>query len=127
MYCCGPDGLLTTSRAACESWPPHTLRSERFVAAERPQGGDQPFTLRLRSGGSVVVPPGQSTLEALRSLRGDTLSSCRQGICGTCEVGIIDGVPDHRDSVLTDTDREAGDCILVCVSRSLTKILTLDL
>jgi ferredoxin len=28
------------------------------------------------------------------------LSSCREGTCGTCETLVLDGIPDHRDSVL---------------------------
>jgi ferredoxin len=57
----------------------------------------------------------------------DTLSSCRQGICGTCETGVLEGLPDHRDSILADHEREANDCMFVCVSRSRTDRLVLDL
>ncbi|MDX6740442.1 2Fe-2S iron-sulfur cluster binding domain-containing protein [Actinocorallia sp. A-T 12471] len=39
--------------------------------------------------------------------------SCGQGMCGTCETTVLDGTPDHRDSLLDDADRAAGDRILV--------------
>ncbi|HEV2537791.1 MAG TPA: 2Fe-2S iron-sulfur cluster binding domain-containing protein, partial [Streptosporangiaceae bacterium] len=55
------------------------------------------------------------------------LSSCAEGTCGTCETGVLSGLPDHRYSVLTDDERAAGDCMMVCVSRSCTARLVLDL
>ncbi|MCP9965226.1 2Fe-2S iron-sulfur cluster-binding protein [Actinomadura madurae] len=55
------------------------------------------------------------------------LSSCRQGLCGTCETPVLEGEPDHRDSILDDGEREAGDCMFVCVSRSRSDRLVLDL
>lgn len=128
VYCCGPEGLIAAAVRACESWPRHALRTERFVAPAQPSvSGDRTFTLRLRSGPELQVPPGVSTLEALSSLGVNVLSSCRQGICGTCEVGVLSGVPDHRDSVLTQSEREAGDCMLACVSRAHSAALTVDL
>jgi ferredoxin len=55
------------------------------------------------------------------------LSSCREGTCGTCETEVIEGVPDHRDSVLTEPEREAGELMMICVSRSRSPRLVLDL
>jgi ferredoxin len=55
------------------------------------------------------------------------LSSCAEGTCGTCETGVINGLPDHRDSVLTPDERDANDCMLICVSRSCSERLVLDL
>jgi ferredoxin len=55
------------------------------------------------------------------------LSSCGEGTCGTCEVAVVEGIPDHRDSVLDAEQREAGDCMMICVSRSSTPRLVLNL
>jgi pyrrolidone-carboxylate peptidase len=55
------------------------------------------------------------------------LSSCAEGTCGTCETAVLGGRPDHRDSVLTEEERRAGDCMMICVSRSCTARLVLDL
>jgi ferredoxin len=54
------------------------------------------------------------------------LSSCRQGTCGTCETPVLDGVPDHRDSLLSESERAASRSMFVCVSRSCTDRLVLD-
>jgi len=55
------------------------------------------------------------------------LSSCSEGTCGTCETAVLEGEPDHRDSVLTDEEQEANDCMMICVSRSRCPRLVLDL
>ncbi|MDT7618834.1 MAG: hypothetical protein QOF00_6281 [Pseudonocardiales bacterium] len=129
IYCCGPAPLLDAVDTACAHWPEHTLRVERFVAQEQeaPVRAD-PFEVELaRTGAVVTVTPDLSVLEAVRSAGADVLSSCRQGTCGTCETAVLAGVPDHRDSILADADRAAGDCMFVCVSRSIGDRLVLDL
>ncbi len=129
VYCCGPAPLLDAVEKACAGWPPHSLRVERFTAQE--QGApvrSTPFAVELaRSGATVTVDPSVSVLEAVRAAGADVLSSCREGTCGTCETGVVAGVPDHRDSILDDADRAAGDCMFVCVSRSIGDRLVLDL
>jgi ferredoxin-NADP reductase len=129
IYCCGPSRLLAAMETACAGLPPYTLRTERFVAEE--QGAPArtaPFEVELaRTGATVTVTPDMSVLEAIGSAGVEVLSSCRQGICGTCETGVLAGRPDHRDSLLDDDERAAGDCMYVCVSRALTDRLVLDL
>ncbi|WP_081265086.1 PDR/VanB family oxidoreductase [Prescottella equi] len=129
IYCCGPSGLLEALEATCADLPPYTLHTERFTAtAVSELSQDRPFTLKLaRSGTEIDVAPGVSVLDALTDAGVGIVSSCRQGTCGTCEVTVTDGVPDHRDSVLSETDRAAGDCMISCVSRAQTPSLTLDL
>ena len=129
VYCCGPAPLLAAIESVCADWPPHTLRTERFVAAE--QGAPArttPFEVHLhRSGTTVTVTPGVTVLDAVTAAGVDVLSSCRQGTCGTCETTVLDGLPDHRDSLLDDEERAAADCMYICVSRSRTDRLVLDL
>ncbi|MEI4271117.1 PDR/VanB family oxidoreductase [Klenkia sp. LSe6-5] len=129
VYCCGPAPLLDAMEAACAGWPRYALRIERFVAAhEGPPALEGPFEVELaRTGATVTVSPGESVLDAVRTVGADTLSSCRQGICGTCETPVLAGVPDHRDSLLDDDARALGDCMYICVSRSRTPRLVLDL
>ena len=68
-----------------------------------------------------------SILDALADAGMPTVSSCGEGTCGTCETTVLEGVPDHRDSVLEDTERDENDCLMICVSRSCTARLVLDL
>jgi ferredoxin-NADP reductase len=129
VYCCGPPPLLAAMERACAAWPAHTLHLERFVAKE--QGAlarSGLFAVELARAGVVVdVPPDVSVLDAVRSAGVDVLSSCRQGTCGTCETTVLAGRPDHRDSILADHERAAGDCMFPCVSRSCDDRLVLDL
>ncbi|WP_214403522.1 PDR/VanB family oxidoreductase [Pseudonocardia lacus] len=129
VYCCGPGPLLDAVGAACASWPAHSLRTERFVAREQPAPArSTPFDVRLaRSGTTVTVAPDRSVLEVVREAGVDVLSSCRQGTCGTCGTDVLEGLPDHRDSILDDAEREAGDCMYICVSRARSDHLVLDL
>ncbi len=129
VYVCGPGPLLAAVEAATVDWPAGTVRFERFVAATQPPPARSgPFTVDLaRSGASIVVSPHESVLEAVAKAGCPVLSSCSQGICGTCEVAVLDGIPDHRDSLLTDEERAANDRMFVCVSRAVTDRLVLDL
>jgi ferredoxin-NADP reductase len=133
VYCCGPEPLLRAAGERCAAWPPGTLHVERFSPAELDGPGtrdvcDVPFEVELASSGRVVeVPCGMSVLAALRDAGVDVLSSCEEGTCGTCETGVLEGVPDHRDSVLEPAERDACDIMMICVSRARTPRLVLDL
>jgi ferredoxin-NADP reductase len=127
VYCCGPEPLLAAVSAACRTWPAGALHVERFAAAPEPPAGDA-FEVELRaSARTITVPEGGSILRAVEDAGVAVLSSCREGTCGTCETDVLDGVPDHRDAVLTGAERAAGDVMMICVSRSLTPRLVLDL
>jgi ferredoxin-NADP reductase len=129
VYCCGPAPLLDAVETGCAHWPEHTLRTERFTAADRAAPvRDQPFQVELaRTGATVTVSRADTVLDAVRAAGAEVLSSCEQGTCGTCETEVLDGIPDHRDSLLSDDERAAGDCMFICVSRSCGERLVLDL
>ncbi|WP_373691981.1 2Fe-2S iron-sulfur cluster-binding protein [Gordonia mangrovi] len=80
-----------------------------------------------RSQVSTTVAPDRTVLEALREAGVAVPSSCEVGICGTCETAVLRGCPDHRDSLLTDEERRSNQVMLVCVSRSRSAELELDL
>jgi vanillate O-demethylase ferredoxin subunit len=80
-----------------------------------------------RSGRTVTVPPGETILDILLDNGVNVSFSCSDGICGTCETRVIDGIPDHRDSFLSDEEKADNSKIMVCCSRSRSPVLTLDL
>ena len=132
IYCCGPGGLMAAVKAAAAHWPQDRVHFEAFSAdpANKPvaKGGDQAFDIELASSGKVLhVAADASILEVLRDVGIAIPSACEEGICGTCIVSVLDGQPDHRDQILTDEEKAAGDCITVCCSRSLSARLKLDL
>ncbi|GAA2761556.1 PDR/VanB family oxidoreductase [Streptomyces paradoxus] len=125
VYCCGPGPLLDAVEASC---PPGVLRVERFQPKEQETGGNTAFEVELaRSGRTLTVAPDVSVLDAVRAAGVEVLYSCTEGTCGTCETDVLDGDPDHRDSVLTDDERAAGETMLICVSRCRGGRLVLDL
>jgi ferredoxin-NADP reductase len=129
VYCCGPGPLLDAVERQCAGWPTGLLRTERFAPKEHSASfRDDPFEVELRrSGLSVTVTPAKTVLQAVNEVGVNVLSSCRQGTCGTCETAVIAGEPEHRDSILDDDERHAGDCMFICVSRSCSDRLVLDL
>ncbi|MGK5111397.1 MULTISPECIES: cytochrome P450/oxidoreductase [unclassified Geodermatophilus] len=129
VYCCGPEPLLAAVEQRCTGWPKGSLHVERFTA--RPLGEPvlhESFEVHLaQSGLTLTVPPDRSVLSVVEDAGVGVLSSCAEGTCGTCETPVLDGVPDHRDSVLDEEAREANDCMMICVSRACTARLVLDL
>ena len=130
VYCCGPGPLLDAVESRCESWPDGALHLERFEAAtvEAPEDALETFEVEcVRSGVTVTVPQDRSVFEMIEEAGVDVLGSCLEGICGTCEADVLEGTPDHRDSVLNSAERACGKTMMTCVSRSLSSRLVLDL
>ena len=119
VYCCGPEGLIA---AVAERFP--DVRLERF--APRASAKGEAFELELRrSGRTLTVPADSTVLAAVRAELPNTLYSCEQGFCGTCQQRVLEGEVEHRDELLTDAERD--DSMLICVSRARSERLVLDL
>jgi ferredoxin-NADP reductase len=128
VYCCGPEPLLAAVEHACARWPQGALHVERFAPKELDAVAETAFEVEIASSGRrIPVPAGLSILHALENAGLSVLSSCQEGTCGTCETGVLAGRPDHRDSVLTRAEQEVCDIMMICVSRSTTPLLVLDL
>jgi len=130
VYCCGPEPLLNAVEERCSTaWPKRSLHVERFVAKPLTEPVLKvPFQVHLAASGvTVTVPPETSILAAVEAAGVGVRSSCAEGTCGTCETPVLEGIPDHRDSVLDEDERVEGTCMMICVSRSCTPRLVLDL
>lgn len=124
VYVCGPPPMIETVRQNFDGSGATALHFERFSAP--PVRDGSPFEIELARSGEVLgVAADETVLDALVRHRADTAYSCRQGFCGTCRVGVLAGTPEHRDARLTAAERDTS--MLVCVSRSLTERLVLDL
>lgn len=127
LYCCGPTPMLETFEEATKGLEPGRAHVEYFASTEPPatEGG---FTVVLaRSGKKVPVPPGKTILAALNDAGMKLDFSCSQGVCGTCETAVLEGIPDHRDRILTDAERASNKRMMICCSGSRTGELVLDL
>jgi ferredoxin-NADP reductase len=134
LYCCGPASLMEAFERAAAGRPRQQVHVEWFKprgpAADAPAlaQGEQPFDITLARGGITLhVPAGKSILDVLIEAGVPVQHSCCDGVCGTCETRVIDGVPEHRDAVLLGEAANSSDRMMVCVSRSAGPHLTLDL
>ncbi|MBP6900153.1 MAG: oxidoreductase [Burkholderiaceae bacterium] len=134
LYVCGPAGfmdhVLGTAREL--GWPEACLHREYFAAAPAPAstaaGEDRAFEITLaRSGRVLGVGAGERVIDVLAAQGVQIPVSCEAGVCGTCLTRVLDGVPEHRDSFLTEAERAANDQFTPCCSRALSPRLLLDL
>ncbi|CAB3627664.1 cytochrome P450/oxidoreductase [Achromobacter pestifer] len=130
IYACGPERLLDALQQACTHWPEDTLRVEHFhstLGALDPER-EHAFEAELKDSGLVVtVRADQTLLAALRAANIDVQSDCEEGLCGSCEVNVLDGAIDHRDVVLTRAEREANGKMMSCCSRACGSRIVLEL
>jgi ferredoxin len=128
LYCCGPAPMLDAFLASTARRSPHYVHFERFVAAAAPVLRGGAFTVELaRSGRLLTIAENESILQALRTAGITASSSCEEGICGTCEVRVVSGTPDHRDGILSAAERQANRSMMICCSRSIGERLVLDI
>lgn len=129
LYVCGPAGLLDAVLAMTKQQgiPAGRVHFELFNnPAARADAGS--FQVRLaQSGKTYEIPPDKSILEVLQEQGEDPLCDCCRGECGVCQVGVLEGEPDHRDYVLSDAEKAEGKLMQICVSRSKSAVLVLDL
>lgn len=127
FYCCGPLPMIEAFEAAASIVDAERVHVERFSnnAIMATEGG---YVVKLeRDGRSFVIPQGQTILSVLREAGLELSFSCEQGICGSCETSVVSGRPDHRDSILTEAEREASATMMICCSGSHSDVLVLDL
>ena len=130
VYVCGPrgfmDAVLGSARAA--GWPESQLHYEFFSGEVQHETRDGPFEVEIASTGQIIEVDADCTVaQALERAGVRLMTSCEQGVCGTCLTRVLDGVPDHRDSYLSPEEQAANDQFLPCCSRARSPRLRLDL
>lgn len=130
IYACGPTRMLDAVQQVCQPWPEDALRMEHFssTGAKLDPGKERSFEVTLKSSGLLLrVPADQTVLAVLRASNIDVQSDCEEGLCGSCEVGVLEGDIDHRDVVLTRAERHENRRMMVCCSRACSDKIVLDL
>ncbi|MBP6900533.1 MAG: oxidoreductase [Burkholderiaceae bacterium] len=129
LYVCGPKPLLDGVLAATQArhWATGRVHFELFTAPVA-AAGDQPFEVELaQSGQTYTVPANQTLLDCLIEHGCDPMFDCKRGECGVCATPVIAGEIDHRDYVLTSSEKDGGKVIQICVSRAKGRRLVIDL
>lgn len=123
IYACGPQRMLQGLEQASRHWPEDSLRVEHFSSTLRglDPAKEHGFEVELRESGiTLQVRKDETLLDALRSANIDVECDCREGLCGSCEVPVLAGDIDHRDMVLTRSERAACTKMMSCCSRART-------
>lgn len=129
-YACGPAVMLDAFEKACAALAYAHAHIERFAPVEVKAADDARthYSVELkRSARVIAVTPEKSLLQTLLDAGVDVEYSCSEGVCGTCETRVLEGQPDHRDSVLSAQERAGNKCMMVCVSGCRSERLVLDL
>ena len=74
-----------------------------------------------------MVGQNETLLAAINENGGALISSCGEGVCGTCEVRVLSGQPLHLDSAMSDEDKDEIGVMYPCVSRAISPELVLDI
>ncbi len=135
IYCCGPGPMIGAVQDTCEELGRRTqLHIERFAASDEMEArltsteGNTPFQVELARTGVVLdVPVDKRLIEVVREVVPGVAFDCEKGFCGSCETRVLEGTPDHRDEVLSESEQATGRSMIICVSRSCSKKLVLDL
>jgi ferredoxin len=128
IYCCGPTRLLDAVESYVPSWPANSIHIERFRSRKREHHADTNFEILCKKSKRLVAVPSDLTaLEALQAAGLPVVGACLEGTCGTCEVTVLDGEPEHRDEITELGCSELSDRMYVCVSRSRSSRLVVDL
>ena len=130
VYICGPGAMMDVAVeiAKKQGWADDHVHLERFTGVVPKPGDATEFYVEIKKTGQLIlIPKDKTVVEALRAVGIDIPVSCEQGVCATCLTNIVEGVPDHRDLILTKQEHESGKIFTPCVSRALSDILVIDL
>jgi ferredoxin-NADP reductase len=127
FYCCGPLGMLGAFEQATSALPAERVHVEYFTAKEPPAQSGGFVVVLAKSRREIPIPAGKSILDALFEAGIDVPHSCKEGVCGTCETPVLEGIPDHRDLILTKEEQAANRSMMICCSGSKSERLVLDL
>ncbi|NHN39900.1 oxidoreductase [Pseudomaricurvus alcaniphilus] len=129
FYCCGPQPMLAAYENATKTAkvPSENVHLEYFSAELDNSASSECTVISAKSGKRYHIPAGTSILRVLLASGADVPFSCEQGVCGACETKVIEGIPDHRDMIFSDEEKESNKVMMICCSGSLSDTLILDI
>lgn len=121
IYCCGPERMIASLEDLTADKPEGTLHFEHFSTDDSGLDPEKEhaFSVELEDSGlALTVAADQTLLDAIRAAGIDVASDCCEGLCGSCEVQVLEGAVDHRDKVLTRAERAGNRRMMACCSRA---------
>ncbi|RDL45622.1 oxidoreductase [Marinomonas piezotolerans] len=131
LYCCGPSGFINwiNDIAVKQRWSADRIHFERFnMKKSETIGQESIFEIRLQRSDKVIeVGADQTVAQTLLDHGIDIALSCEQGICGSCMIPVLEGIPDHRDMFQSEAEKKQNNQFTPCCSRSHSQTLVLDI
>ncbi|MCL7748511.1 PDR/VanB family oxidoreductase [Halalkalibacter alkaliphilus] len=127
VYFCGPEEMVTqfTTKAKEYGYPKKNIHFELFAAQDA--GPKQPFIVKLaKSKQELFIPEGETLLDVLLKNQIQAPYSCKVGGCGSCQVEVVSGDVDHRDTFLSEEEKSMN-VMMTCVSRANSNCIEINL
>lgn len=121
IYSCGPARMIQELEDLTAHMPDGALHFEHFttLASGLDPERERAFEAELQDSGLTLTVAADATLlDAIRAVGIDIASDCCEGLCGSCEVSVLEGEIDHRDLVLTRAERAENRRMMACCSRA---------
>jgi len=130
VYTCGPAAFMDTvfEAATALGWPEDALHREYFSVPDEPERENHDFEIEIASTRQrIAVPANLKATEALKQAGISIVVKCSDGLCGTCSTRYLSGDVEHRDYVLSKSQRDQR--MILCCSRAKAAggRITLDL
>jgi len=119
LYLCAARGLVDEVTSNLPNWPLEAMHVQHYQPRRMTKTPSQSFNVTLaRRQKTIRVHPDETILDVLKTLQLPVDYACENGLCGACRVAVLYGKVEHRDSVLTSSERLHGDVMMACVSRA---------
>jgi vanillate O-demethylase ferredoxin subunit len=119
--------MLGAFESATASLPTERVHVEYLTAKDAPAKGGGFTVVLAKSGIELVIPAGKTILDTVLDAGIDAAYSCMEGVCGTCETRVLEGIPEHRDLVLTKAEQATNRTMMICCSGCKSDRLVLEL
>jgi len=130
VYVCGPSGFNNWIKNEGQKigWSSDQIKEEVFSRTLSNSIETKPFEVVLsKSQKTITVAQDESIIDALLMNQVKVEYTCLQGTCGSCITPVLEGEVDHRDAVLSEAEKRAGNKMCLCVSRAKQGKIVLDL
>jgi ferredoxin-NADP reductase len=131
VYCCGPAPIMNLVRDFAERQSREDrFHFEFFATPEAVDSDSEPpdfVVVQHSTGREIRIGESDTMLSALRAAGIQMASECEYGVCGHCATSVVSGVPEHRDSYLTQAERASNKIVMPCVSRCQGDRIELDI
>jgi vanillate O-demethylase ferredoxin subunit len=119
--------MLDDFSAATADRPSNLVHTERFSGAPIEKSNTEFRIVLAREKLTLTVLPGETILSACLKASINVSYSCEEGKCGACEVKVLAGKVDHKDSVRTPEEHDRAGTMMICCSVPVAGDLTLDI